>query len=187
KPATGAPSTFAIFEALREKYGGGWDRWPREYRDPQSRAVKRFARANAGRVAFHEWLQRAARAQLDAVQRRSHELGMPIGLYVDLALGADRGGAGPDHGGYVHYPVDDLLAVLAEESRARRALVIGEDLGTVSAELRAKLQQTGLLSYRPLFFEKTPEGELAPPQAYPRDALTCVSTHDLPTWQGYWA
>src|SRR5256714_520093 len=70
---------------------------------------------------------------------------------------------------------------------ARRALVIGEDLGTVSAELRAKLQQTGLLSYRPLFFEKTPEGELAPPQAYPRDALTCVSTHDLPTWQGYWA
>ncbi|TMG81787.1 MAG: 4-alpha-glucanotransferase, partial [Betaproteobacteria bacterium] len=266
KPATGAPSTFAIFEALREKYGGGWDRWPREYRDPQSRAVKRFARANAGRVAFHEWLQRAARAQLDAVQRRTHELGMPIGLYVDLALGADRGGAevwadqeayaleatcgappdefnpkgqdwglppyspralqasgyrafrellranmpeggalrmdhvmalsrlwwiprgaGPDRGGYVHYPVDDLLAVLAEESRARRALVIGEDLGTVSAELRAKLQQTGLLSYRPLFFEKTPEGELAPPQAYPRDALVCVSTHDLPTWRGYWA
>src|SRR5256714_520091 len=62
KPATGAPSTFAIFEALREKHGGGWDRWPREYRDPQSRAVKRFARANAGRVAFHEWLQRAPRA-----------------------------------------------------------------------------------------------------------------------------
>ena len=265
KPATGTASTFAIFEALRERYGGGWQSWPIEYRDPRSRAVKHFARANAGRVAFYDWLQRAARAQLDAVQRRAHELGMPIGLYVDLALGADRGGAEvwadqeayaleatcgappdefnpkgqdwglppyspralqasgyrafrellranmppggalrmdhvmalsrlwwiprgakPDRGGYVHYPLDELLTVLAEESRACRALVIGEDLGTVSAELRAKLHETGLLSYRPLFFEKTPEGDLAPPQAYPRDALVCVSTHDLPTWKGYW-
>src|SRR5690349_3538944 len=68
RPAPGTPSTFAIFEALREKYGGGWERWPREYRDPESAAVKRFARANAARVAFHEWLQQAARAQLDFVQ-----------------------------------------------------------------------------------------------------------------------
>ncbi|MFN2645120.1 MAG: 4-alpha-glucanotransferase, partial [Burkholderiales bacterium] len=266
KPALGAPSMFAIFEALREKYRGGWEKWPREYRDPGSRAVQRFARENAGRVAFHEWLQRAARGQLDRVQRRAHELGMPIGLYVDLALGADRGGAevwadqdayaldvtcgappdefnpkgqdwglppyspralaadgyrsfrrllranmpeggairmdhvmalsrlyciprgaSPDRGGYIHYPADDLLAVLAEESRARRCLVIGEDLGTVSAELRTKLHQTGLLSYRPLLFEKTSEGEIAPPPAFPRDALVCVSTHDLPTWKGYWA
>jgi len=264
KPDARTASTFAIFEALREKYGSGWERWPRQYRDPASRAVTRFARANSARVAFHEWLQQAARAQLGAVQRRARELGMPIGLYVDLALGADRGGAEvwadqdayaldatcgappdefnpkgqdwglppyspralaangfrsfrellranmpeggairmdhvmalsrlywiprgakPDRGGYVHYPLDDLLAVLAQESRARRCLVIGEDLGTVSAELRAKLNETGLLSYRPLFFEKTPDGELAPPQAYPRDALVCVSTHDLPTWKGY--
>src|SRR5207248_7889033 len=82
---------------------------------------------------------------------------------------------------------DDLLAVLAEESRARQCLVVGEDLGTVSAELRTKLNQAGVLSYRPLFFEKTADGELAPPAAYPRDALVCVSTHDLPTWKGYWA
>jgi (1->4)-alpha-D-glucan 1-alpha-D-glucosylmutase len=57
KPAVATPSTFAIFEALREKYGGGWERWPREYRDPGSAAVKRFAKANAARVAFHQWLQ----------------------------------------------------------------------------------------------------------------------------------
>src|SRR5438552_1599428 len=89
KPKTGAPSTFALFEALREKFGGGWESWPAEYRDPRSRAVRKFAKA----AAFHEWVQRAARAQLDAVQRHAHALGMPIGLYADLALGADRGGA----------------------------------------------------------------------------------------------
>src|SRR5437868_13659482 len=89
RPKIGAPSTFALFEALREKFGGGWESWPAEYRDPRSKAVRKFASA----AAFHEWMQRAARAQLEAVQHRAHELGMPIGLYVDLALGADRGGA----------------------------------------------------------------------------------------------
>ena len=265
KPRAGKPSTFAIYEALRDRYGGGWERWPREYRDPESRAVRKFAKRNARRVAYHDWVQAVARAQLDGVQRRALELGMPVGLYVDLALGADRGGAEvwadqeshaldatcgappdefnpkgqdwglppyspralrasgyrplrellranmpaggalrmdhvmalsrlywiprgskPDRGGYVHYPLDDLLAVLGEESRACRCLVVGEDLGTVPAELRAKLNQAGVLSYRPLYFEKTPDGELAPPSAYPRDALGCVSTHDLPTWRGYW-
>jgi len=262
RPKTGAPGTFALFEALREKFGGGWESWPAEYREPRSRAVRKFASA----ATFHEWVQQAARAQLESVQRRAHELGMPIGLYVDLALGADRGGAEvwadrdayaldatcgappdefnprgqdwglppyspralrasgyrpfiellranmpeggalrmdhvmalsrlywiprgakPDAGGYVHYPVDELLAVLAAESRARKCLVIGEDLGTVPADLRAKLNGAGLLSYRPLLFEKLPSGEMAPPKAYPRDALVCVSTHDLPTWRGYWA
>src|SRR4029077_16032872 len=90
RPKAGAPSTFALYEALREKLGGGWESWPAEYRDPHSRAVRKFAAA----AGFHEWVQRAARAQLEAVQRRAHELGMPIGLYVDLALGAARGGAG---------------------------------------------------------------------------------------------
>jgi (1->4)-alpha-D-glucan 1-alpha-D-glucosylmutase len=266
KPSVGEPTTYAIYEALREEHGGGWERWPREYRDPDSRAVRKFAKRHARRIAYHDWVQASARDQLAAVQRRALELGMPVGLYVDLALGADRGGAEvwadqasyaldatcgappdefntkgqdwglppyspralrasgyrpfrellranmptggalrmdhvmalsrlywiprgakPDRGGYVHYPVDDLLAVLAEESRVRRCLVVGEDLGTVSAELRTKLHEAGLLSYRPLYFEKTADGELSLPSAYPRDALVCVSTHDLPTWKGYWA
>src|SRR5437899_252342 len=84
KPGVGKPSTFAIYEALREEYGGGWERWPREYRDPSSRAVRKFAARLARRVAYHEWLQAVTRAQLDAVQRRAHELGLPGGLYVDL-------------------------------------------------------------------------------------------------------
>jgi len=260
------PSAFAIFEALREKFGGGWESWPAKYRNPRSKAVAAFAKKFSRRVGFFDWLQKSARAQLDAVQRRAHELGMPIGLYVDLALGADRGGAevwcdqasyslgatagappdefnprgqdwglppyspralrasgyrafvgllranmpeggalrmdhvmalsrlywipsggAPERGGYVGYPFEDLLAVLARESRARRCLVVGEDLGTVPDELRTALNNAGVLSYRPLFFEKTADGEIAPPAAFPREALVCVSTHDLPTWRGFWA
>src|SRR5438067_6297603 len=31
KPGVGKPSTFAIYEALREEDGGGWERWPLGY------------------------------------------------------------------------------------------------------------------------------------------------------------
>src|SRR4029079_1449713 len=80
-----------------------------------------------------------------------------------------------DRGGYVHYPFGELLAVLAAESRRARCLVIGEDLGTGPAELRTALTEAGVLSYRPLLFEKDPKGECARPEAYPRDALVSVS------------
>ena len=63
-------------------------------------------------------------------------------------------GSSPEQGGYVRYPFDDLLAILAQESRSRKCMVIGEDLGTVPADLRKALNEAGLLSYRPLFFEK---------------------------------
>jgi len=256
---------FPVFEALREEFGYGWQSWPEAFHRPESKAVKAFAKKNAKRVAFHAWLQATARAQLDGAQRRARELGMPFGVYVDLALGADRGGAEvwseqdayargismgappdefnrlgqdwglppyspralrakgyrpfidllranmpaggalrmdhvmalarlwwippgekPERGGYVAYPFRELLAILAAESRRARCLVIGEDLGTVPAELRAALNAAGVLSYRPLLFEKDAAGEFRPPGAYPREALVCVTTHDLPTWRGYW-
>ena len=66
-------------------------------------------------------------------------------------------------------------------------LVVGEDLGTVPAPMRAALNEAGVLSYRPLLFGKDEAGEYAPPSAYPREALVCASTHDLPTWRGFWA
>jgi (1->4)-alpha-D-glucan 1-alpha-D-glucosylmutase len=265
KPKVQVTGSYPVFEALREKFGGGWQSWSKQHQDPGSPAVKAFAKKHAGRVAFHAWLQQVARGQLEEVQRHARDLGMPLGLYVDLALGADRGGAEvwadqdafavdascgappdefnprgqdwglppyspralrakayrpfidllranmpvggalrmdhvmalsrlwwiplgakPERGGYVNYPFRELLAVLAAESRRARCLVVGEDLGTVPAELRTALNQAGVLSYRPLLFEKNAQGEFCPPEAYPREALVCVSTHDLPTWRGYW-
>jgi len=259
-PRVEASGTFALFEALREKFDDGWQSWPKGCRDPHSKDVRAFAKKHAGRVAFHAWLQSIARRQLEDARRHAQDLGMPLGLYVDLALGADRGGAEvwadqeafalgascgappdefnprgqdwglppyspralrasgyrpfiellrasmpqggalrmdhvmalsrlwwipqgakPERGGYVNYPFRELLAILAAESRRARCLVVGEDLGTVPAELRAALNEAGVFSYRPMLFEKD-----NPPSAYPRDALVCVTTHDLPTWRGYW-
>ena len=51
-------------------------------------------------------------------------------------------------GTYVHYPAEDLLAILALESTRAGTLVIGEDLGTVPDWVRDRLTASGVLSYR---------------------------------------
>src|ERR1700736_6013931 len=58
------------------------------------------------------------------------------GLRIDHAMSLTRlwlipEGAKPDEGAYLAYPLDDLLRLTALESWRHRALVIGEDLGTV--------------------------------------------------------
>jgi 4-alpha-glucanotransferase len=89
-------------------------------------------------------------------------------------------------GGYVYYPVDDLLAILALESHRHQSLVIGEDLGTVPDEIRAKLADNGVYSYRVFFFEQAPDGGFFSPSHYPEQSMCTLTTHDMPTLAGYW-
>ncbi|HEX9208858.1 MAG TPA: 4-alpha-glucanotransferase [Steroidobacteraceae bacterium] len=89
-------------------------------------------------------------------------------------------------GGYVHYPVDDLMSVLALESERHSCLVVGEDLGTVPAEMSQMMAERHVYSYRVLLFEKHGDGRFRHPGEYPRRAIATVTTHDLPTLKGYW-
>ena len=89
-------------------------------------------------------------------------------------------------GGYVYYPVDDLLAILALESHRHQSLVIGEDLGTVPDEIRTKLAENGVYSYRVFFFEQADDGGFFSPAHYPEQSMSTLTTHDMPTLTGYW-
>jgi 4-alpha-glucanotransferase len=89
-------------------------------------------------------------------------------------------------GGYVYYPVDDLLAILALESHRHQSLVIGEDLGTVPDEIRTKLAGNGVYSYRVFFFEQADDGGFFSPAHYPEQSMSTLTTHDMPTLTGYW-
>ncbi|HUG99187.1 MAG TPA: 4-alpha-glucanotransferase [Gammaproteobacteria bacterium] len=89
-------------------------------------------------------------------------------------------------GGYVHYRLDELMAIVALESHRQRCLVIGEDLGTVPSEVRAAMARHGLYSYRVLLFERDGEGRFRRPGDYPRRALATASTHDLPPLASFW-
>lgn len=91
-----------------------------------------------------------------------------------------------DAGGYVAYPFDDLIALLALESRRNRCMVVGEALGTVPPGFAGRLEDMGVLSYRLLYFERGPEGEFLPPASYPRGSMVAVTTHDLATLPGFW-
>src|SRR5581483_4253656 len=66
------------------------------------------------------------------------------------------------------------------ESERARAIIVGEDLGTVEEGVRERLAAERVLSYRVLWFEP------APPRAYPVLSLATITTHDLPTIAGLW-
>jgi 4-alpha-glucanotransferase len=89
-------------------------------------------------------------------------------------------------GGYVRYPLDDLMSMLALESERHSCLVVGEDLGTVPREMTVAMGERAVYSYRVLFFEKHADGRFRRPEEYPRRAIATVTTHDLPTLAGYW-
>jgi len=97
-------------------------------------------------------------------------------------------GASPVEGAYVSYPLDDMLAVLALESRRAGCLVIGEDLGTVPEGFRERLAEAGVLSYKLMYFEKAYDGDqgFIAPSDYAANSLVGANTHDLPTLRGWW-
>jgi 4-alpha-glucanotransferase len=95
-------------------------------------------------------------------------------------------GDNADQGGYVCYPVEDLLGILALESQRNKSLVIGEDLGTVPEEIRSKLADNGMYSYRVFFFEQAEDGGFYAPEHYPEQSMATLTTHDMPTLIGYW-
>ena len=94
-------------------------------------------------------------------------------------------GADGASGAYVANPLEDLLAQVTLESHRAECLVVGEDLGTVPEGLRPRLADAGMLGYRVVLLEREGLG-FRRPEAYPANALACVTTHDLPTFAGWW-
>lgn len=95
-------------------------------------------------------------------------------------------GRAADEGAYVRMPVDDLIGIVALESRRNHTVVIGEDLGTVPEGFRERMEAAGLYGYRLFVFERDQQGAFKPPQDFTEQALVALGTHDLPSLLGYW-
>jgi 4-alpha-glucanotransferase len=112
------------------------------------------------------------------------------GVRIDHAMGLMRlwlvpHGAPPSEGAYLSYPLDDLLRLLALESHRHKAIVIGEDLGTVPPSFRARCREAGIAGMDVLWFQREHERFLAPNE-WRADAVGMTTTHDLPTVAGWW-
>jgi 4-alpha-glucanotransferase len=87
----------ALFDALDAQFRPqgmhGWHQWPVEFRDPRGAATVAFAQHNDDQVSFYLYAQWLAHEQLGHAQRHAIDRGMRIGLYGDLAVGANPDGA----------------------------------------------------------------------------------------------
>lgn len=86
-------TTWAHYETIAAVHGSDFHAWPAALRDRDGEAVKRFVGERRETCQFHLWLQWQAQRQLAAAARMAARSGMAIGLYHDLALGADPAGA----------------------------------------------------------------------------------------------
>ncbi len=88
-----------LFLALRSHFAEAspsrpdWRTWPEEFRSPTAPGALRFAAEKAEAVEFQLFLQWIADEQLRAADEAARAGGMAVGLYRDLAVGADPAGA----------------------------------------------------------------------------------------------
>jgi 4-alpha-glucanotransferase len=134
-------------------------------------------------------LQRSGFAPFIATLRAA--IGHAGGIRIDHALGLRRlwvvpDGASAREGAYLTMPMDDMLRLLALESHRARAIVIGEDLGTVPEGFRPAMDEKAMLGMRVLWFERDDDGGFLPPADYAREAVAMTGTHDLATVAGWW-
>ncbi|KNH09128.1 4-alpha-glucanotransferase (amylomaltase) [Candidatus Burkholderia brachyanthoides] len=114
------------------------------------------------------------------------------GIRIDHILGLRRlwlvpEGESAKDGAYLRYPLDDLLRLISLESWRHRAIVVGEDLGTVPPGFTERLQEHGLLGIRALWFERAEQGDgFKPPRDWDGGVTATTTTHDLPTVTGWW-
>jgi 4-alpha-glucanotransferase len=132
--------------------------------------------------------RRAHRGFAEGIARALRSAG---GVRIDHAMGLQRlwltpHGASPKDGAYVDYPLKDMLRLIALESYLHKAIVVGEDLGTVPEGFRETTTAMGMYGMRVLWFEREADEGFIPPERWSAEAMAMTSTHDLPTVAGWW-
>ena len=125
------------------------------------------------------------------IEMLRHAMRRAGGVRIDHALGLARLWVVPDgmpasQGAYLSFPLRELLRLVALESVRNRAIVMGEDLGTIPEGFQDRMAEAGTLGMRVLWFEKK-YGMFLDPRSWTKDAAGMTSTHDLPTVAGWWS
>ena len=113
------------------------------------------------------------------------------GVRIDHAMGLARlwvqpDGAAAAEGVYLHFPLHDMVRLIRLESFRHKAIVLGEDLGTVPDGFQDAIASAGILGMRVLWFERAQDLGFTAPSGWDRNATAMTSTHDLATVAGWW-
>jgi 4-alpha-glucanotransferase len=84
---------FVTFEVLRRRDRRPWRQWDPSLRRPNEAMIAKLRITAAEEMGFHEYVQWVAESQLEACQKTARQLQLPLGLYLDLAVGVAPSGA----------------------------------------------------------------------------------------------
>lgn len=118
-----------------------------------------------------------ALARYAGVLRIDHVLGLHRLWWIPPGFPASRGA-------YVHYPLDELLAVVRIVSHLTGTVMVGENLGTVPPVVTEALAGSGVLGmHEEQFVIGDPDDELPP---VPPATVAGINTHDMAPFAGFW-
>ena len=133
----------------------------------------------AGRADGHAYLRAGLAHQLRhaGVVRIDHVMALHRLWWIP-------GGGSAADGAYVHYPAEELAAVVTLEAWRAGAVVVGENLGTVPPEVDRLMGEHRLLGMYATQFEldAAPHARWAPP-----GSVAVVNTHDMAPFAAFGA
>ncbi|MBI2360659.1 MAG: 4-alpha-glucanotransferase [Deltaproteobacteria bacterium] len=123
-------------------------------------------------AALQHHLQFAGRIRID------HVMGLHRLYWIPPGLEAAEGV-------YVHYRPEEFYAILSLESHRHRALIIGENLGTVPPYVNAAMARHNIHGMHVGQFAVRTDSQPAL-QEIPRPTVASLNTHDTPTFAAFW-
>jgi len=111
-------------------------------------------------------------------------------LRIDHVMGLHRlfcipNGMEAGQGVYLRYHAEELYAILALESHRNKAIIVGEDLGTVPPYVRPAMKKHGLYRMYVLHYELASNRQKGLPPV-PQNSVASLNTHDMHPFAAFW-
>lgn len=126
---------------------------------------------------------------IDSLRHQMRQAGM---LRIDHVMGLHRmywipRGFEKSEGMYVHYPSEEIYAVLNLESHRSETVLVGENLGLVPGYVELAMSRHGLAGMNVAYWEiaADPDGALRRLAARPK-AVASLNTHDMFPFAAFW-
>ncbi len=93
-----------------------------------------------------------------------------------------------EQGTYIYYNFEDMLNIVALESKLNKCVIVGESIGNVPAGFLEALSAKNIYSLSILWAERWDSGwgDFKQPEFYPKDAFASLATHDIAPLKMWW-